>query len=87
MENPFKNHKITLEIKDKAPPHEIAATVNEIVALVGITPKYGYNYWLGKVKRSGVRYTEIFGILKEVQNMDSKYSKGGRITNILSGKK
>lgn len=71
----------------KPPPHELAASVDEIIKVVGITPKYGYKYWLGKVKRSNKQYTEILGILKDIQRMDSKYNKGGRLTNILSNKK
>lgn len=68
----------------KPPPHEIAATVDLIQAASLFTKKYGYTYWLGKVKRAGVSYNEMHGILKEIAQMDPKYSKGGRLTNILT---
>ena len=64
-------------------PHELAATVNSIIAIVGDHPKYNYRYWLGKVKRSGKTFTGMHGILKGIADMDKKYSKGGRLTNIL----
>lgn len=75
------------ESKDeKKPPHEIAATVDLIEAARLFSPKYGYTYWLGKVKRAGVSYNEMVGILKEISGMDPKYSKGGRLTNVLTEK-
>ena len=71
--------------KEKLPPHELAATV-DLIKTAGLIkePTYGYNYWLGKVKRAGVSYTDMIGILKNLQSMDSKYSKGGTLTNILT---
>jgi len=74
--------------KEKVPRHEIAASVDEIKKVLNFDDKgkYGYKYWLRKVKRSGKGYTEILGILKEIEAMDKKYNKGGRLTNILSGK-
>ena len=68
-------------------PHEIAATVNEIIKVVGEHPKYGYAYWLGKVKRSGKSYNEMIGILKGIAEMDPKYPKGATLTNKLTIKK
>lgn len=68
-------------------PHELAATVNEIIKTVGDHPKYGYGYWLGKVKRSGKGYNEMLGLLKELGRMDPKYPKGATLTNKLTGKK
>lgn len=65
-------------------PHELSTSVDEILRVVGKSMKYGYTYWLGKVKRSGLEFTRILEITKEVERMDSKYNKGGRITNILT---
>ena len=77
------------EVKEKAPPHELSATTNLIDEAGLFTKKYGRSYWLGKVKRSGVSYSEMIGILKEIRNMPAQYSKGGRLTNLLTaqGKK
>ena len=68
-------------------PHELAATVDEIQKVLGFKndDKYGYKYWLRKVKGYGYNY--VMGILKEIQGADPKYSKGGMLTNKLSKKK
>ena len=67
-------------------PHELAATVNEIIKVVGDHPKYGYKYWLGMVKRCGKGYGAMLGLLKEISAMDPKYPKGATLTNKLSKK-
>lgn len=71
--------------KEKYAPHQISATVDLIVES-GIVkePKYGYKYWLGKVKRAEVSYNDMIGILKEINGMSDKYNKGGRLTNLLT---
>lgn len=69
--------------KKKGPSHELAATVQEIIDLVGATKKYGFGYWLGVVKRSGISFSEMQGILKEVRNADAKYPKGALLTVII----
>lgn len=69
---------------EKAPPHELSAAT-ELIREAGLfSKKYGRTYWLGKLKRARVSYNEIIGILKEIAQMDPKYSKGGRLTNILT---
>lgn len=68
----------------KAPPHEISATANLIEEARLFTPKYGRTYWMGKIKRAGISYNEMIGVLKEISGMDPKYSKGGRLTNLLT---
>ncbi len=77
---------ITKDPKKKKPPHEKSATVDLIETAGILSKKYGYTYWLGKVKQGGVTYTDMVGILKEVQGMDTKYNKGGRLTNVLTEK-
>ena len=77
----------TLKKPDKkVPPHEFAATVDLIVEAGLTNAKYNYKYWLGKVCKAKIAYSEMIGILKEVQGMDSKYNKGGRLTNLLTAK-
>lgn len=69
---------------EKAPPHELSAAT-ELIREAGLfSKKYGRTYWLGKLKRANVSYNEMPGILKEISKMDPKYSKGGRLTNILT---
>ena len=70
---------------EKLPPHELAATV-DLIKAAGLLkePTYGYNYWLGKVKRAGVTYNDMIGILKNLQGMNAKYNKGGTLTNTLT---
>ena len=70
----------------KKPPHELSATVDLIEAAGLFTKTYGYTYWLGKVKRAKVSYSEMVGIIKDVKVMPAKYSKGGRLTNLLTEK-
>ena len=72
--------------KEKPPPHELAASVNEIGKVIGFTDKYGYKYWLRQVKASGKAYPEMLGILKGIERMDSKYPKGATLTNKLKRK-
>lgn len=74
------------EKQPKAPPHEISATANLIEEAGLFSKKYGRTYWMGKVKRAGVSHNEMIGILKEIKGMDPKYSKGGRLTNVLTEK-
>lgn len=76
----------TKDPKKKKPPHEKSATVDLIQNAGLVTKTYGYTYWLSKVKRAGVTYNDILGIIKEVQGMDAKYNKGGRLTNLLTEK-
>jgi hypothetical protein len=70
--------------KDKrSVPHELAASVDEIIKEVGLTKQYNYGYWLFMVKRSRLKYNDILGILKEANTLSAKYNKGGFITNKL----
>lgn len=72
--------------KDPKPArHELAAMVNEIKKVVPFEDKakYGYKYWLGKLKRSGIRYGALMVLLKDAEKIDPKYNKGGFITNKL----
>jgi hypothetical protein len=82
----FMDIKLLEKYKKKqegAPPHELSASVNEIEKVIPFTSKYGRGYWLAQVKRSGKAYPEILGILKNIEKMDKKYSKGGTLTNQL----
>ena len=67
----------------KKPPHELAAIVTEIIKVVGEHPRYGFKYWLRIVKSSKKSYSEVMGILKELENLPSKYPKGAVLTNKL----
>lgn len=71
--------------KEAPPPHELAAAVNLIRdANLFSEPTYGYTFWLGKVKRAGVSYSDMVGILKNIQSMNGKYNKGGTLNNQLT---
>jgi hypothetical protein len=75
------------EKKTKKPaPHEIGETSNLIEEAGLFTAKYNRVYWMGKVKRAGIGFNEMIGILKEINNMDPKYNKGGRLTNLLTAR-
>lgn len=85
MTNPF-NQSILTSIKERGraspekPPHELADSVNQIIALVGVTPKYPYGYWLRLVKKSKMT---VFDIEKLVKEAAGKEKKGGFLTNKL----
>lgn len=66
---------------EKAPPHEKAASVNEIIKVVGENKIYNYTYWLRRI--GNVSYGNILSILKDLQTLPEKYSKGATLTNIL----
>lgn len=86
MRNPFEKYKDELAKKSKVKPapHELSATVKLIEDEGLFTDKYGWGYWLGKVKKAQVSYGEMFAILKDIRNMEAKYNKGGRLTNLLT---
>lgn len=65
----------------KKPRHEKSAMVDEIIKIVGVSAKYGYTYWLRKIKDWS--YPELMGLLKSIEKMDSKYPKGATLTNKL----
>lgn len=69
------------EKRDKAPKHQKAACVNEIVRVLGENATYNYAYWLRKV--GNATYSDILSILKEADKLPKKYSKGGFVTNQL----
>lgn len=82
----------------KAPSHWKADIVNQIIDLVGLSPKFSvfdkptqfkktYIYWLSLIKKSGKSWGDCMCLLKEANGLDSKYSKGGFITNKLKTKK
>ena len=73
-------------VKSSGPPHALAASVSEIIKVVGDHPKYGYGYWLRIVKKSKRGYGDILGLLKEIEKMDMKYPKGATLTNKLLNK-
>ena len=65
----------------KHPRHEKSAIVDEIIKVVGDHSKYNYKYWLRMI--GDVRYNEMLGMLKEVQNAPDRYAKGAILTNKL----
>ena len=71
--------------KEKAPPHEHAASVNAIVEFMAKYPneqKRPRGYWDRKAK--GASYGDVLAILKKAGELPAKYTKGGFITNRLS---
>lgn len=65
--------------KEKPPPHEKAAIVNEILSIVGKHKVYNYGYWLRQI--GDISFGRALDIIKEASQLDSKYNKGGYITN------
>jgi len=67
--------------KEKVPPHEQAAKVNEILKVIPLTETYNYTYWLRKVKPFS--FSSVLEICKLASELPEKYNKGGFITNKL----
>ncbi len=71
------------EKKEKAPPHEKAATVNLILEFVGgVTKQYDYGYWLRKVGRA--TFSDALDILKSLESLPLQYNKAGTVVNRLN---
>ncbi len=66
---------------NKPPSHQRAASVNEIIKVLGENKTYSYSYWLNKV--GSASYTQVLDILKKAEGLERKYSKGGFVTNQL----
>lgn len=71
--------------KKRPAPHEKSATVDEIIKVVGLHPKYNYKYWLRMIGNRG--FGEVMGMLKDIQGAPSKFPKGALLTNKLRKKK
>lgn len=79
--SPFGNYRIVQ--KKRSPNSELAATVEQVLDSVGRTKQYDFPYWCAIIKKAKVSYTEMQGILKNVQSADAKYNKGALLTSIL----
>jgi len=62
-------------------PHELADSVNYIIAAVGSTKRYNYGYWLSKVKRKGLTFFQVKQLVDKANGLDGKYNKGGFLSN------
>jgi len=67
----------------KPAPHELSASVELIKDKGLITGRYTWKYWSKKVKDSGVSFNKMQWLLKEMDKLPDKYSKGGWLTNQL----
>lgn len=78
--------------KKRAAPHPLSACANQIEEAGLFSERYGRGYWLRKLSvyakvrkiEPEVLDAELFRILKEIGKLDPKYSKGGRLTNLLA---
>ena len=62
-------------------PHDLSAIVNKIIEVAGESKKYGYGYWLRKVKTSKLGYNQILDLVDKARDIDDKYNKGGFLSN------
>ena len=74
LSNKFKQTK-------KGPPHEKAAAVDCIIALLGDHKTYNYTYWLRMVGTAS--YATVLGMVKHASELPKGYSRGGYLTNQL----
>lgn len=91
---PQRPTKPVTELKGKqAPSSSMSATVQLIQDFVGFQDKekYGWTYWSGVAKRYAKRqkidndtlFVRMEGILKQLQDLPDKFSKGATLTNKL----
>jgi len=64
--------------------HELADSVDYIEKKIGLTGKYNYKFWLGRIKRKGMSNFQVKELVDEAQKMDKKYNKGGWLNNQLT---
>ena len=69
------------KFKGKKPPHQLSATVDLLIEEIGTDKRYGYGYWLKKVKQSGLSYGDMEGIIKTARGLPKKYNSKGFIIN------
>lgn len=80
--NNIKDLLQTRTRKTKA-PHELADSVDYIGKRIGFTGRYGYGYWLKKIKKKGLTYFQVKELVDKAQVLPDKYSKGGFLSNQL----
>ncbi len=68
--------------KEKAPPHEKAATVNLFKEFIGgFSEEYPFAFWLRKVGKCS--YSDALDIIKSLETLPVEYNKAGVIINKL----
>lgn len=76
----IKEHKV----KKVTARHELADSVDYIEEKIGLTSKYNYKFWLGRIKRKGLTNFQVKALVNEALGLDKKYSKGGWLNNQLT---
>lgn len=69
--------------KTAPPPHQLSASVDEIIKICPLTSKFTYGMWLKKVKQSGKSYNDILYLIAKSGQLDEKYNRCGFISNNL----
>lgn len=74
---------LKMPVVETTAPHELADSVDYIKKNIGFTGRYGYGYWLKKLKSKGWTYHQTKHWVDKAMALDSKYSKGGFLSNQL----
>lgn len=74
-----------MELKDYKTPDLVKkrddqSIVDKIVEVTGTTARFGYPYWLRKVKHSKLSPNRILDLVDEARGLDVKYNRGGFIS-------
>ena len=70
-------------VKKVSPPHQLSASVDEIIKICPLTKRFTYGMWLKKVKLSGKSYNDILYLISKSEKLDEKYNVCGYISNSL----
>lgn len=73
---------LNFEPKEKTnAPHELADSVCHIRDHIGFNKRFGFGYWLKRVKNKGLTYFQVCELVKKAHTLDPKYNKAGWLSN------
>ena len=70
-----------LRVEKTTAPHELSDSVNYIKKHIGVSEAYNEGYWLKKIHDKGLTYHQVVVLVDKARSLDSRYSKGGFLTN------
>lgn len=74
-------HLLNFEPENTTAPHELADSVNYIRDNIGFTGRYGYGYWLKKIKNKRLTFFQTKQLVDKAMGLEKKYNKGGYLSN------
>lgn len=76
------NEFLTLEPREEtAAKHELADSVCHIRDNIGFNERYGFGYWLKRVKKKGLTKFQVEELVSTALTLDPKYNRAGWLSN------